>query len=97
MFVQQLGPSRCVVIKDNGTHLPTDLDGLTYISMVGDTTNLARKVVTHFLQEFNDSVGEEGQIQPQVFIIEADPFIVRIGSRDSIPSEWHARALFFWY
>ena len=95
MFVQQLGPSRCVVIKDNGTHLPSDLDGLTYIPMIGDTPNVARKVVNHFLQEFNNPLAEDGHVQPEVFIIETDPFVVRIGSRDAIPNEWHSRALFF--
>lgn len=95
MFVQQLGHSRCVVIKDNETHLPTDLDGLVYIPIAGDTTNLARKVVSHFLHEFNNPLEEEPHAQPQVFITENDPNIVRIISRERIPTGWHARALFF--
>lgn len=96
MFVQQLGPSRCVVVKDSATHLPSDLDGLTYISLTEeDVTTTAEEVSAHFAEQFSSIPYDQVESEPQVFIVEMDPHIVGITSGGNIPSEWHVRALFF--
>ncbi len=95
MFVMQLGPSRCVVVKDNATHLPTDLNGLTYISLKNDIQTVAEKVAKHFTELFDGQAEVSDQQEQQAFIIETDPYIVNIISGEKLPYNWHTRALFF--
>jgi hypothetical protein len=92
MFFQGLTPHSCVVVTEDETKMPSDLKGLSYLSLSGDANTLAGKVGRHFDDLFRDGAGNKSQ---HVITVEIDPYIADIGMRDRVPNEWHARALYF--
>ena len=96
MFVQELGRGRCVFVKDKDTHVPSDLDGVTFISLVEDDDfTTAEAVANHFERQFAAATSEDKYNEPDVYLIETDPSIMRITSGGQIPPGWSTRALFF--
>jgi hypothetical protein len=91
MFFQRLDPHSCVVVKDDATHLPSDLKGLTYIPLKGDADAVAGRVARHFQQHFNGDATNGQQFIPLM----VDPYIADMFKSTSVPFDWHARALYY--
>lgn len=94
MFFQTLSPRACVVVKDDDTELPSDLKGLTYLPLCGDANTIAGRVGRHFDDLFRDEDGARWR-SPHVIKVEIDPYLADISTKDVVPQEWHARALYF--
>ncbi|MFL6210629.1 MAG: L-histidine N(alpha)-methyltransferase [Pyrinomonadaceae bacterium] len=97
LFIQQLGnPKRCIVVTDKDTHLHSDFNGVICLILTEeDITATGEEIAEHFNKLFSEIAAEEEVGEPQVYITETDPDLVRITSSCRIPPEWRVRALFF--
>lgn len=93
LFLSQLEPSLAVVVSDEGTQLPSDLSGMTYIRATEDTTTLAERVATHFKNQFQTRKSKSS-LSPRMISIEVDPDVGEASIKSPAPPGWHQRALY---
>ena len=93
LFLPHLGRGYCLIIKDSDTMLPSDLDGLTFLSAGDDVATLSERVISHFEEHFQERhFGGKDAIE--VIPIEIDPHISERTIQSPLPNNWHQRALY---
>lgn len=93
LFLQAHGPKFAVVVKDPGTELPSDLNGLTYIAAGDDVSSIAERVADHFKSQpaVSKWIGPDNA---SLIPVEADGNVTSKMLRGNVPATWHQRALY---
>ncbi len=91
MFLEKLGPKRAVIITEPDTSLPSDIRGLTFLSLGKEERTLAQEVVKHFTTLFSEKSDQYFSTLQNVI---ADPKLNSDLLRDHLPGDWHSRTMY---
>lgn len=94
MFVQELGPKACVVVRSPRADLPSDLEGLTFIQGTHDVETVAERIVKHFVAYFQSNSRSRVSRHLDLIPIEVDPSVADLTLQRPLPKGWSQRALY---
>lgn len=90
LFLNKLGRSRVIILKDAESKLPSDVSSITYLKLIDDSVSVSEKVVDHFNNIFQDYMLPSFDAVPVV----ADPMLVDKQISKELPYMWHNRDLY---
>jgi hypothetical protein len=91
IFIGSLGTRRTIVVAEEGTNLPSDISGLTFVTLQNDIETVAERVVQYFDDLFEERPSGQDYQLPRLI---ADPVIVNCQLGDVLPRDWHSRDLY---
>lgn len=90
MFVVALGRKRTVVVHEEGTRLPSDLDGISFVASSHDLRSTCHRVAAAFDKVFHDDV--DAELGPSLIV--SDPALLHHLLAEERPGEWFNRDLY---
>jgi uncharacterized SAM-dependent methyltransferase len=91
MFIQSLGLKRTLLLKDEGTKLPTDLHSVAYENLLEDISTVAEKVADHFDRVFDEA---ELPLRNERLNLIADPEVIPKFLSKEMSSDWLMRTFY---